>query len=141
MYFSESSFFFNATASTEIYTYCHTLSRHDALPISTVHYAHRRPANKGLRGDRSRDSGGTPPRHSHRDGAQVHGLGFPCGAPSGGLAIRDPLNRKPIDEPREHIGASSPCRHVELQFLCADDQNQAHRPDQATAIPSKWPTS
>jgi len=23
---------------------------------------------------------------------------------------------QPIDEPRKHIGASSPCRHVELQF-------------------------
>src|SRR3546814_2767063 len=27
-------FVFNATATTEIYTYGHTLSRHDALPIS-----------------------------------------------------------------------------------------------------------
>src|SRR3546814_8839201 len=27
-------FFFNDTATTEIYTYCHTLSLHDALPIS-----------------------------------------------------------------------------------------------------------
>src|SRR3546814_20207959 len=26
-------FFFNGPATTEIYTYCHTLSRHDALPI------------------------------------------------------------------------------------------------------------
>src|SRR3546814_13582281 len=26
--------FFNDTATTEIYTYCHTLSLHDALPIS-----------------------------------------------------------------------------------------------------------
>src|SRR3546814_13550026 len=26
--------FFNGTATTEIYTYCHTLSLHDALPIS-----------------------------------------------------------------------------------------------------------
>src|SRR3546814_20927077 len=26
--------FFNYTATTEIYTYCHTLSLHDALPIS-----------------------------------------------------------------------------------------------------------
>src|SRR3546814_15128372 len=29
-------FFFNATATTEIYTYCHTLSLHDALPISGI---------------------------------------------------------------------------------------------------------
>src|SRR3546814_18532339 len=28
-------FFFNDTATTEIYTYGHTLSLHDALPIST----------------------------------------------------------------------------------------------------------
>src|SRR3546814_12304632 len=29
-------FFFNDTATTEIYTYGHTLSLHDALPISAV---------------------------------------------------------------------------------------------------------
>src|SRR3546814_20918533 len=29
-------FFFNATATTEIYTYCHTLSLHYALPLSLV---------------------------------------------------------------------------------------------------------
>src|SRR3546814_19350130 len=29
-------FFFNDTATTEIYTYCHTLSLHDALPIYVV---------------------------------------------------------------------------------------------------------
>src|SRR3546814_9038787 len=28
--------FFNDSATTEIYTYCHTLSLHDALPISSV---------------------------------------------------------------------------------------------------------
>src|SRR3546814_6668679 len=27
------SFFFNVTATTELYTFCHTLSLHDALPI------------------------------------------------------------------------------------------------------------
>src|SRR3546814_7668175 len=31
---SWTSFFFNYTATTEIYTYLHTLSLHDALPIS-----------------------------------------------------------------------------------------------------------
>src|SRR3546814_20364252 len=29
-------FFFNDTATTEISTYCHTLSLHDALPISRL---------------------------------------------------------------------------------------------------------
>src|SRR3546814_8129196 len=31
-------FFFNDTATTEIYTYLHTLSLHDALPISLAHH-------------------------------------------------------------------------------------------------------
>src|SRR3546814_9816419 len=31
-------FFFNGTATTEIYTYLHTLSLHDALPIYTDYY-------------------------------------------------------------------------------------------------------
>src|SRR3546814_11439100 len=31
--------FFNDTATTEIYTYCHTLSLHDALPICLVNDA------------------------------------------------------------------------------------------------------
>src|SRR3546814_18361104 len=30
-------FFFKDTATTEIYTYGHPLSLHDALPISTIH--------------------------------------------------------------------------------------------------------
>src|SRR3546814_17985369 len=33
----ESYLFFNDTATTEIYTYIHTLSLHDALPISTTY--------------------------------------------------------------------------------------------------------
>src|SRR3546814_11405815 len=33
------SFFFNDTATTEIYTYGHTLSLHDALPISIEYSA------------------------------------------------------------------------------------------------------
>src|SRR3546814_19370197 len=35
-------FFFNDTATTEIYTYGHTLSLHDALPISAAPHAARR---------------------------------------------------------------------------------------------------
>src|SRR3546814_13185261 len=31
-------FFFNESTTTEIYTYCHALSRHDALPISGVEH-------------------------------------------------------------------------------------------------------
>src|SRR3546814_18134008 len=58
-------FFCNDTATTEIYTYCHTLSLHDALPIYPV------PVLGG-------DGGGwavgpPPPRREHRlreDGAR-----------------------------------------------------------------------
>src|SRR3546814_10925531 len=60
--------FFNDTATTEIYTYCHTLSLHDALPISvaTGHHGHAQPARS---------------RHL----AQFHTCGYPEGnAPHGG---------------------------------------------------------
>src|SRR3546814_3938880 len=36
VYYMFICFFFNDTATTEIYTYCHTLSLHDALPIFEV---------------------------------------------------------------------------------------------------------
>src|SRR3546814_19768349 len=40
MYFSVFCFFFNDTSTTEIFTYLHTLSLHDALPICHIgkHY-------------------------------------------------------------------------------------------------------
>src|SRR3546814_3100807 len=38
-----SYFFFNDTATTEIYTYLHTLSRHDALPIYGPQHAPSHP--------------------------------------------------------------------------------------------------
>src|SRR3546814_18875636 len=41
---------FNDTATTEIYTYCHTLSRHDALP-SFAATVQRAPEGKLLAGD------------------------------------------------------------------------------------------
>src|SRR3546814_16769098 len=36
----DSFFFFHTTATTEIYTYLHTLSLHDALPISLIILVH-----------------------------------------------------------------------------------------------------
>src|SRR3546814_16890517 len=47
-------FFFNDTATTEIYTYCHTLSLHDALPISSSRA--RRAGPNGRRAASSRRS-------------------------------------------------------------------------------------
>src|SRR3546814_19631566 len=57
-------FFFNAAATTEIYTYCHTLSLHDALPICDP-------------GPRLRDSGQAVDR---RPGRSREGAGVPAGA-------------------------------------------------------------
>src|SRR3546814_10303241 len=78
-------FLFNDTATTEIYTYCHTLSLHDALPISRhagyrVHggarasldapdahrQAHRqgRAQDRGRYGDRRADHRGRSEEHT-----------------------------------------------------------------------------
>src|SRR3546814_11897419 len=45
-------FFFNSPATTEIYTYLHTLSRHDALPICQPGTRLRQRRRKGARIDR-----------------------------------------------------------------------------------------
>src|SRR3546814_3029136 len=45
-------FFFNDTATTEIYTYGHTLSLHDALPISR-HRKNGNPSSGLIRSDQS----------------------------------------------------------------------------------------
>src|SRR3546814_20937926 len=63
-------FFFNDTATTEIYTYLHTLSRHDALPIcSKSGVPHTRRQNTGSFGcAASASMSGTlavVPSHSH----------------------------------------------------------------------------
>src|SRR3546814_8221207 len=42
-------FFFNDTSTTYIYTYCHTLSLHDALPISGARRRGRRPRQSNRR--------------------------------------------------------------------------------------------
>src|SRR3546814_17078423 len=41
-------FFFKVTATTEIYTNVHTLSRHDALPISRLQIDDRKAAVRGV---------------------------------------------------------------------------------------------
>src|SRR3546814_6201445 len=56
-----SFFFFNDTATTEIYTYGHTLSLHDALPICSA-----APTAPGSRCRRSHSCSATPPRRSTR---------------------------------------------------------------------------
>src|SRR3546814_18439108 len=46
---------------------------------------------------------------------------------SGGLACREPLDREPFEQAAKHVGADSPCRHVELEFPRDDLRDQAHR--------------
>src|SRR3546814_10469490 len=50
---------FNDTATTEIYTYGHTLSRHDALPISAALRRHAQSARRPY-GASARDRGTSP---------------------------------------------------------------------------------
>src|SRR3546814_10246136 len=62
-------FYFNDTAHTEIYTYCHTLSRHDALPISATSptcTARRRTSCRRTPASASRRSSATPNATSSR---------------------------------------------------------------------------
>src|SRR3546814_15353132 len=54
-------FFFNDTATTEIYTYWHTLSLHDALPISQREGGDRRGRGPAVRS--ARCPGGRSDRH------------------------------------------------------------------------------
>src|SRR3546814_5870609 len=59
-------FFCNDTATTEIYTYGHTLSLHDALPISVVFaggHDRERPV-AGLEDDDGRHQGGRSEEHT-----------------------------------------------------------------------------
>src|SRR5258707_13353632 len=67
-------FFFNDTATTEIYT----LSLHDALPISLRHLAARRGGGEGPRGARGRRR---PPAQSKRRGLRAQGELRPAGTP------------------------------------------------------------
>src|SRR6188474_3582535 len=58
-------FFFNDTATTEIYTSLHTLSLHDALPI--CHRRRHRLQPRGIRRDRA-----ARPRRLARDRTEEH---------------------------------------------------------------------
>src|SRR3546814_3936663 len=45
---------------------------------------------------------------------------------SGGLARGEPFDRISFEQPVQHIGADSPCRHVEPEFPRDDLRDQAH---------------
>src|SRR3546814_12009049 len=66
--------FFNDTATTEIYTYCHTLSLHDALPISL----HRSLMEVGQFGRNADDIYANAPAMYGIDIGTEQGHGFRC---------------------------------------------------------------
>src|SRR3546814_287013 len=109
--------FFNDTATTEIYTYLHTLSLHDALPISPVPIPAFLPGS-GLRRFRM--------RRFSRSGATLIGFGAAdglrmlCGADPcvSGRHPLEPFFANPASTGRvrmQRFGETSPCRH---QFRC-----------------------
>src|SRR3546814_2043003 len=70
-------FFFNDTATTEIYTYLHTLSLHDALPI----WQYRQRAVHGGGGEGLPDAGGDarrPVERARGDLARIRRRGEVC---------------------------------------------------------------
>src|SRR3546814_12961242 len=75
-------FFFNDTAATEIYTYCHTLSLHDALPISGLASGSTFTAASAWLTDLSPGEDGTAARHS----TTALSAGFGLGPLAAGLA-------------------------------------------------------
>src|SRR3546814_5106417 len=73
--------FFNVSAPTEIYTYCHTLALHDARPISD--YAQPHAGHSGREGPhpfRTGQGPAQPDRLHHRRGETSDA---PCPAPMG----------------------------------------------------------
>src|SRR3546814_20538647 len=71
-------FFFNESATTEIYTYGHTLSLHDALPIAAAHHAGRRAQRSGL--------------DEHRRGPALFHLDEEYGRRDGGHRLSEPAD-------------------------------------------------
>src|SRR3546814_20827436 len=66
-------FFFNDTATTEIYTYGHTLSLHDALPIWFGRFTHCTAMRKGAE-RRASWSSDIDSRWSRRAGPRYQGV-------------------------------------------------------------------
>src|SRR3546814_14564189 len=82
-----SCFFFNDTATTEIYTYGNTLSLHDALPILHGSTAPASPASGGRLGGAGRDRRDRSPQGEAARVARSHGARDPSGD-GAGLAVR-----------------------------------------------------
>src|SRR3546814_18273200 len=97
-------FFFNDTAPTELYTYGHTLSLHDALPICQRLSPVERPALQLRKGAQGRGCGAV-------DADPAPGGGF-HEDPSQSAAIRDPAGGDALAV-RVTAAAGSPARSEE----------------------------
>src|SRR3989442_2578902 len=110
-------FFFNDTATTEIYT----LSLHDALPILLVRELRGRSAARAAAGSDALGDGGGAPRRHHREGARIdrpptwlergpgRGGGLPRRGRAGGPAVGGAeragrgLSRRPRSRARRRL--------------------------------------
>src|SRR3546814_12673025 len=98
-------FFFNDTATTEIYTYCHTLSLHDALPIS-------------LRGHP-----GEVVDQEVAGGAQIRGpaIAIIVGAPAERIIGPGPVARRS----EEHTSELQSLMRISYAVFCLKKKNQS----------------
>src|SRR3546814_19934467 len=121
--------FFNDTATTEIYTYCHTLSLHDALPIyqrdlgggeiagerQSRLLAEAVAAQRVLFGQRRHDRLG--PRILPDDGVLDRPAGRPVPQPAGLARVGDSDRRHTVPaHPRPGTPATPPAQHGGAQW-------------------------
>src|SRR3546814_16445731 len=108
-------FFFNDTATTEIYTYGHTLSLHDALPISVGEHAGRiGRRTMALRLNENGPAGAEAPEgvvetagdsdQLSRHGAVEVGPAEACGALQAAVLVEDNAFADQCDPGEEEIG-------------------------------------
>src|SRR3546814_13975729 len=109
------TFFLNVTATTENYTYGHTLSRHDALPISADRVAHgfvgllEMPRRRlRLRQEAQRDPAGEP-------------LGLGVVGPGGRLARRA---GEAIGRSEEHTSELQSLMRISYAVFCLKKKTQ-----------------
>src|SRR3546814_14871233 len=101
-------YFLNGTSTTEIYTYCHTLSLHDALPIA------RRSSSAGC--TRSSPGAASTPASSPPSGAG-------CGSDERGRHAAQPqLRLRDPHDPRGHAARTgerrAPAADLPAHLLC-----------------------
>src|SRR3546814_9954197 len=107
--------FFNDTATTEIYTYCLTLSLHDALPI--LKPVHRRLlwAMRAMRLD---------PSQGYKKSARVVGDVIGKFHPHGDTAVYDAMVRLAQDRSEEHTSELQSLMRISYAVFCLKKKNK-----------------